>query len=280
MTQTTTIVVQMTISMAQLTIRVIIDSNIDEHDTERPFRDYFTNILNDQKTECAMFANENFQKYNENSYYNPNYVKCTFSLYLPVAPIWSNLVIGNLGRYGYRPAELIERCGCHNSRTTGISESRLEVIKHTVLQGEVTSRIDQAQSLTSSNQSSITKPSNKEQQSSQATMLQNFFITCGIKLQATSTSFKPSTIKEEITQYVVTINLYQTFNQYWYANKDRLPIFSSFVRQYNIMCATSIDYESSFNIADFLHHKNRSSLSPSTLRYSMILREQVKNKQT
>ncbi|CAF5225948.1 unnamed protein product [Rotaria magnacalcarata] len=31
-----------------------------------------------------------------------------------------------------------------------------------------------AQSLTSSNQSSITKPSNKEQQSSQATMLQNF----------------------------------------------------------------------------------------------------------
>ncbi|CAF4430760.1 unnamed protein product, partial [Rotaria magnacalcarata] len=47
------------------------------------------------------------------------------------------------GRYGYRPAELIERCGCHNSRTTGISESRLEVIKHTVLQGEVTSRIDQ-----------------------------------------------------------------------------------------------------------------------------------------
>ncbi|CAF4223718.1 unnamed protein product, partial [Rotaria magnacalcarata] len=121
----------------------IIDSNIDEHDTERPFRDYFTSILNDQKTECAMFANENFQKYNENSYYNPNYVKCTLSLYLPVAPIWSNLVIGNLGRYGYRPAELIERCGCHNSRTTGISESRLEVIKHTVLQGEVTSRIDQ-----------------------------------------------------------------------------------------------------------------------------------------
>ncbi|CAF2130517.1 unnamed protein product [Rotaria magnacalcarata] len=118
-----------------------------------------------------------------------------------------------------------------------------------------------AQSLTSSNQSSITKPSNKEQ-------------------QTTSTSFKPSTIKEEITQYVVMINLYQTFNQYWYANKDRLPIFSSFVRQYNIMCATSIDCESYFNIAGFLHRKNRSSLSPSTLRYSMILREQVKNKQT
>ncbi|CAF4750603.1 unnamed protein product, partial [Rotaria magnacalcarata] len=133
-----------------------------------------------------------------------------------------------------------------------------------------------SQSLTSS----ITKPSNKEQQSSQATMLQNFFLTCGIKLQATSTIFKPSTIKEEIAQYVATVNLYQTFSQYWYANKDRLPILSSFVRQYNIMCVTSIDCESSFSIAGFLHRKNRSSLAPSTLRYSMILREQVKNEQT
>ncbi|CAF4645497.1 unnamed protein product, partial [Rotaria socialis] len=137
-----------------------------------------------------------------------------------------------------------------------------------------------SQSLTSSNQSSITKPSNKEQQSSQATILQNFFLTCGIKLQATSTAFKPSTIKEEIAQYVATVNLYQTFSQYWYANKDRLPILSSFVRQYNIMCATSIDCESSFSIAGFIHRKNRSSLAPSTLRYSMILREQVKNEQT
>ncbi|CAF4810968.1 unnamed protein product, partial [Rotaria magnacalcarata] len=137
-----------------------------------------------------------------------------------------------------------------------------------------------SQSLTSSNQSSITKPSNKEQQSSQATMLQKFFLTCGIKLQATSTAFKPSTIKEEIAQYVATVNLYQTFSQYWYANKDRLPILSSFVRQYNIMCATSIDCESSFSIAGFLHRKNRSSLAPSTLRYSMILREQVENEQT
>ncbi|CAF1594493.1 unnamed protein product [Rotaria magnacalcarata] len=129
----------------------IIDSNIDEQDIERPFRDYFTSIFNDQKTECAMFANENFPKHNENLYCNPNYLKYILSLYLRVAPIWSNLMIGNLGRYGYRSAELIERCGCHNSRTTGISESRLEVIKHTVLQGEVASRIDQVVQILDSN---------------------------------------------------------------------------------------------------------------------------------
>ncbi|CAM4935949.1 unnamed protein product [Rotaria socialis] len=142
----------------------IIGSNIDDDDTENsiseqnacdesesPFRDYFTSVFNDQKTKCAMFANENFQKYNENPYYNPDYLKCILSLYLPVAPIWSNLLMGNLGRYGYRNFEPIQHCGCHNSRTTGISESRLKVIKHTVLQGEVSSRIDQVVQILGSN---------------------------------------------------------------------------------------------------------------------------------
>ncbi|CAF4529471.1 unnamed protein product, partial [Rotaria socialis] len=142
----------------------IIGSNIDDDDTENsiseqnacdesesPFRDYFTSVFNDQKTKCAMFANENFQKYNENPYYNPDYLKCILSLYLSVAPIWSNLLMGNLGRYGYRNFEPIQHCGCHNSRTTGISESRLKVIKHTVLQGEVSSRIDQVVQILGSN---------------------------------------------------------------------------------------------------------------------------------
>ncbi|CAM4830307.1 unnamed protein product [Rotaria magnacalcarata] len=146
------------------TLDQIIDSNIDDDDTENsiseqnacdesesPFRDYFTSVFNDQKTKCAIFANENFQKYNENPYYNPDYLKCILSLYLSVAPIWSNLLMGNLGRYGYRNVEPIQHCGCHNSRTTGISESRLKVIKHTVLQGEVSSRIDQVVQILGSN---------------------------------------------------------------------------------------------------------------------------------
>ncbi|CAF4316724.1 unnamed protein product [Rotaria socialis] len=146
------------------TLGQIIGSNIDDDDTENsiseqnacdesesPFRDYFTSVFNDQKTKCAMFANENFQKYNENPYYNPDYLKCILSLYLSVAPIWSNLLMGNLGRYGYRNFEPIQHCGCHNSRTTGISESRLKVIKHTVLQGEVSSRIDQVVQILGSN---------------------------------------------------------------------------------------------------------------------------------
>lgn len=52
-------------------------------------------------------------------------------------------MMGSFSRYGYRKNEVIENCGCHNSRTTGLSESRMKVVKHSILGGEVSSRIDQ-----------------------------------------------------------------------------------------------------------------------------------------
>jgi hypothetical protein len=111
--------------------------------SESPFRDFFTKIYNDKVKNCTVFENEEYKTYMENPYYNPTYLARILSLYLPAAPIWSNLMMGNLARYGYQIAEPIEHCGCHNSRTTGISESRMKVTKHTVLGGEVSSRIDQ-----------------------------------------------------------------------------------------------------------------------------------------
>ncbi|CAF1130482.1 unnamed protein product [Rotaria sordida] len=122
---------------------------IDE--SKSPFRDYFSKIYDDQTQTCATFTDENFQKYMENPYYSPTYLKHILSLYLRTAPIWSNLMMGNLERYGYRTTETIEHCGCHTSRTTGISESRLKVIKHTVLRGEVSSRVDQVVQILGSN---------------------------------------------------------------------------------------------------------------------------------
>ncbi|CAF4487012.1 unnamed protein product, partial [Rotaria sp. Silwood2] len=112
-------------------------------ESESPFRDYFTKIYDDQTKTCATFMDDNFQKFMENLYYNPTYLKRILSLYLPIAPIWRNLMMGNLERYGYQFTEMIEHCGCHYSRTTGVLESRLKVIKHTVLRGEVSSRVDQ-----------------------------------------------------------------------------------------------------------------------------------------
>ncbi|CAF1324255.1 unnamed protein product [Adineta steineri] len=112
-------------------------------ESDSPFRDYFTKIYNDKVEDCGSFTGADSNKYMENPYYNPAYLKRMLTLYLSTAPIWSNLMMGNLARYGYRDLEPIEHCGCHNSRTTGISESRMKVVKNTVLGGEVSSRIDQ-----------------------------------------------------------------------------------------------------------------------------------------
>ncbi len=115
----------------------------DVKQSESPFRDYFTKIYDDKIINCATFESDEYKKLLENPYYSPNYLKNILSLYLPVAPIWSNLMMGNLSRYGYRSVEPIEHCGCRNSRTTGISESRMKVVKRTILYNKVYSRVDQ-----------------------------------------------------------------------------------------------------------------------------------------
>lgn len=111
--------------------------------SDSPFRDYFTKIYKDQLDRSKQLSSQTTQATMENPYYNPEYLERILTLYLPVAPIWSNLMMGNLGRYGYKFVQQIEHCGCHNSRTTGISESRMKVTKSTILGDEVYSRVDQ-----------------------------------------------------------------------------------------------------------------------------------------
>jgi len=106
--------------------------------------------------------------------------------------------------------------------------------------------------LSSSSQSSITKPLNTNEQESQSSTFQNLFLACGMSLQTATPISKALTIEEEIAQYIATLTCHQSFSQYWSNNKDRLPILSSIVRQYNIICATSIDCESAFSIAGFI----------------------------
>lgn len=124
-------------------IEDLLSEEDDIKQSESPFRDHFTKIYDEKVKYCAIFESDQYKIHAENIFYNPNYLKHILSSYLPVAPIWSNLMMGNLGRYGYQNVEPIEHCGCHNSRTTGISESRMKVTKNTVLFGEVSSRVDQ-----------------------------------------------------------------------------------------------------------------------------------------
>jgi hypothetical protein len=39
---------------------------------------------------------------------NISTVACFLTLYLPIAPIWSNLMMGNLGQYGFLDIELMK----------------------------------------------------------------------------------------------------------------------------------------------------------------------------
>lgn len=128
-------------------------------------------------------------------------------------------------------------------------------------------------SLSASSQSLTTTSSNIHEENNQLKLIKEFLTSCGVSIEILSTNHKPSDIKEEIAQHIVMIKHGHSFSQYWDANQDRLPVLSSFARKYNIMCPTSIDCESSFSIAGFIYRKNRSALSPSTLRYSMILHE-------
>ena len=63
---------------------------------------------------------------------------------MPTAPIWSNLLLGNfMYRYGYGSSSTKAPCSCHSGRTTGVSESRMRVLKQAILSRKVYSRIDE-----------------------------------------------------------------------------------------------------------------------------------------
>ena len=63
---------------------------------------------------------------------------------MPVAPIWSNLLLGNfIQRYGYSSTTAVLPCSCHFGRTTGVSESQMRVLKEAILKNKVYSRIDE-----------------------------------------------------------------------------------------------------------------------------------------
>ena len=83
----------------------------------------------------------------------------------------------------------------------------------------------------------------------------------------------PLTIEQEIGMYISSIDERTDFQEYWRSRDQQLSKLSRLVRRYSIMCATSVASESAFSIAGYLQRKQRSSLSPKALRYSMLLRD-------
>ena len=65
----------------------------------------------------------------------------------------------------------------------------------------------------------------------------------------------------------------QEFETFWNEKQTLLPILSSLVRRFSIIPATSVASESAFSLAGYINRKQRCSLSPTTIRYLMVLKK-------
>ena len=58
---------------------------------------------------------------------------------MPTAPIWSNLLLDNL----YSSESVVSPCLCHFGRTTGVSQSQMQVLKEAILSKKTYTRINE-----------------------------------------------------------------------------------------------------------------------------------------
>ncbi|CAF2210409.1 unnamed protein product, partial [Rotaria magnacalcarata] len=105
--------------------------------------------------------------------------------------------------------------------------------------------------------------------------IETFLSNCEAPLplsSSTSSATKLYTVQQEIGYYISSIDKETDFQEYWNKNQNCLPILSRMVRHYCIIPITSVASESAFSIAGYVQRKQRCSLSATTLRYSMLLR--------
>lgn len=105
--------------------------------------------------------------------------------------------------------------------------------------------------------------------------IESFLSSCEAPLpssSSTTSSTKLYTIQQEIGYYISSIDKNTEFQEYWNKNQHHLPILSRMVKHFCIMPITSIASETAFSMAGYIQRKHRSSLSATTLRYSMLLK--------
>ncbi|CAF1647365.1 unnamed protein product, partial [Adineta ricciae] len=111
---------------------------------ESPFKELFTKIYEECKETLKVYDEPQWNNLPNNPLFSATYLTRLLKLYMPTAPIWSNLLLGNFtSRYGYNSNFATVPCCCHTGRTTGVSESRMRVLKEAILRRKVYSRIDE-----------------------------------------------------------------------------------------------------------------------------------------
>jgi len=117
--------------------------------------------------------------------------------------------------------------------------------------------------------SSATRSSNISNQ------LNNFLTRCGLNLTSVNSTNTSSTrtITEELAYYINKVKIDTTFEEFWQNHHMELPSLSILVRSFNIRPMSSVPSESLFSVASYINRKQRSSMSPEAVRYSVILRD-------
>ena len=105
-----------------------------------------------------------------------------------------------------------------------------------------------------------------------ATLTDKLKILVGMSVSAESS--KLLTIDDELTLFTQAIQSYKgEFASFWIQYRERFSRLYNVARRINIVSATSVPSESIFSIAGYVARKQRVSLSSTSLRYSMVLKE-------
>ena len=111
---------------------------------ESSFKQIFTTIFQQSKKILKIYDEPQWENLPNNPFFSATYLTRLLELSMPTAPIWSNLLLGNfMHRYDYATTSAQPPCVCHFGRTTGVSESRMRVLKEAILNQKVYSRVDE-----------------------------------------------------------------------------------------------------------------------------------------
>ena len=110
--------------------------------------------------------------------------------------------------------------------------------------------------------------------------IDTLFSLCGVESSPADASSLTTTLSvdEEIGFYVSFVNGKKQvkFDHFWTDYEKHLPLMSAVVRRVNIIPASAVPCESTFSVAGYIRRKQRSSLSSTALRYSLVLKDRHK----
>ncbi|CAF1488902.1 unnamed protein product [Adineta ricciae] len=101
-----------------------------------------------------------------------------------------------------------------------------------------------------------------------------------VGISTTVRATRPPSVEDEIILFNQAIQSYNgSFSAFWLQFRDQFPRLYRVALRVNIIPATSVPSETIFSIAGFISRKQRSSLSSTSLRHLMVLKESHKLEQ-